>query len=204
MTDEEDESVKMTCGGSNVEIYIEKEALDEINPNHSASVGVETIKLCFAEHLNGRLNLDSSGYLGDNEEADEDQNFNVTQNRKYRRKFGVYPYYRIRFNGVKWMSCDSSDEEGNGRSSQDDCRGSRRLKMASKKYESPKPIKRNSNPSCDEENDEASEPLVVHVISAKKRKKTVKQKPDTNSTTSEASDVESLTDCSLCFSDNAV
>ena len=144
----------------------------------------------------------SESVQGDNEETDGNQTNYANQTKKHRKKFGAYPPYRIRLNGVKWIS-ESSDEEGCSRSvSPGEFRGLRKLAVGSNKYKNPKPTKRNSSPSCNEENDEESEP---HVTSVKRQKKLTKLRPgdvDFNSTTSEASDVESLTDCSLVCSDN--
>ena len=122
--------------------------------------------------------------------------------KKYQKKFGVYPLHRIRYNGVKWISRESSGEEGCSRSIN---RGgqSRKLKMQVKP--SPKAKKGTYTPSCDEDNDEESDSLLIHVTTAPKRKRLIRQRSDTadiDSTSSEASDIESLTDCSLCLSDN--
>ena len=206
--DEGDQSVKMMC--SNVQIHIEKDALDELKKFNSTESGAETIESLFEEHLNHTLNSESttaSGYLGDDERTSEmtrDENGNST--KVYRKKFGVYPYYRIRFNGVKWMTYDSSDEEKYDESANlDECRGPRRVKMTIKESKNPKPSNSTESCSYNEGNDEESEPVIVHVISAKKRKMLTKRKlqhEEVDTTASEASDVESLTDCSLCVSNN--
>ena len=201
--DQPDGSVKVTV--SNLELQFEAGAVEELTgmkrcTSSSSSRAEDMVKVFVGEHWNREDML--CGYIG-GDESMEDENGNTITKPTYRKKFGVYPQYRIRLNGVKWWTHYSSGEES------DTDISSTGLQRGSRKYKN-KRQKNESSPSylsssVDEGDDEESEPVVVHVVSTKKRKLLKKRKflfEDIDTTASEASDVGSLTDCSLCLSDS--
>ena len=190
---------------SNLQVHFEAEAVKELTgmksyTSSSGSRAEDMVEIFLGEHWNQEDTL--CGYIGDDESM-EDENGNIITKPTYRKKFGVYPQYRIRLNGVKWWTHYSSGEESDSEISSTGLqRGSRKYKN---KRQQNKSLPSYLSSSIDEGDDEESEPVVVHVVSTKKRKLLKNRKyrfEDIDTTASEASDVGSLTDCSLCFSDS--
>lgn len=187
---EKDLSVKMTC--STTEMHTNSDKGDFID-------STETTK-----GLNHFLNDDSSTVANCYESDSESTN---SRKKVFRKRFGKYPDYRIRFNGIPWMDYDTTDvgsHDENSGGENDVLRTARQSKRTRKKHKSCKPphIVTDSISSIDESNDEESEQMVVHVTTGRK-KRLVKYRrgPDEVQTTStSASDKESLTGCSLCSS----
>lgn len=180
-------------------IQFEADAVEEMKRSTAScsSDDVETIKVYVEEQINYLSNTDDdtacdSGYMGD-DESKHDLNDNLK--KVLRKRFGHYPDYRTRLNGVTWWTGCSSDD--------DDHRGfDRKCRKHSvgRAYEDHKTA---NGSSSDEGNDEDDrEPVNVHVLPSKKIKALKKHHMNyeqvVDSTCSEASDVESLTDCSLC------
>ena len=140
------------------------------------------------------------GDQGSYEETDEDQTNDVNRRkRKQRKRLGVYPRYRTRYNGVKW-ACESSDEEICSSRGVSRCgfRRSKKLGVANTKGEYDNVVKCNSESTCDGENEESGpQMMALQRWKKKAHRKCRSCIVDFNSTSSEASDVESLTDCSL-------
>ena len=145
----------------------------------------------------------ANGYTGDTEEGTSRVKVNQTK-KSYRKKFGKYPLHRIRLNGVKWCTVGSSDEESDCRSTfagKLSCRGSKKNKNhTTKKTKSGiKSSKTTCNEVFYEGSCEESEPFFKHKVHVCNKKQTNVNKQrmyyeDVDTTASEASDVESLTD----------
>ena len=208
---QKDQSVTITSPTARMHVHIEAAAAGEIADKGSITGDKETTtENCFEEQFNEWLDsrfsasFSVSGYIGDVEDEREATDGNGNVNRKFRKKFGVYPAYRIRLNGVRYITLDSSDED-----ELDDClrlpeqayRESRKSRKGNKWSKLPEPILDSVSSSEDKGSGEESEPVVVHIVSTRKKKLPSKRRvhaEDVDTTASEASDVESLTDCSLC------
>lgn len=208
---QEDLSVRIILPGG--QILIEAAAVEEIAEERIDSNSItgdeETITKCWTEEeYNESLDPTAfGGYLGDAEDENgtkdlRDRNGNV--NKNFRKQFGVYPEYRIRLNGVRYITIDSSDEDELDESihlSEQACRG---LRKGNKRSKLPKVTMDSVSSSEDKGNGEESEPVIVHIVSAKKKKLPSKRRfhtEEVDTTASEESDVENLTDCSLCCGD---
>ena len=195
-----------------LEVHIEPGAVDELVEElgdfESSTGGEETFEeYCSKEELNEQLDSTAAfsclGYMGDDEGKRNARDRNGNFNKNLRKKFGIYPDYRIRLNGVKWRTLESSDEEDLGEDTlaQDEAyRGSRKSKRGKKRSNVSKSTDCDIISSEDEGDSEESEAVVVHIVAAKKKKMTKRrfQCDEVDTSASEASDVESLTDCSLC------
>ena len=196
-----DTSTEMIIPGV-AKIQLEADAVKEMKTSTSScsSDDVGIVKFSVEVQINYLTNSDGDtsfdpGYTGD-DEGKHDVKDNLR--KVFRKRFGDYPLHRIRFNGVTWTTGYSSDDDGQ--------RGSdRRYRQQSVGRGSEDHKTTNDIPSY-QGSDEDSEPVTIHVLPSKKRRAFKKGRMNyeevVDTTCSEASDVESLTDCSLCFSDN--
>ena len=201
--DQNDRSVKVTLP-NHVQIQIEAAAMDEMNgctlncDSNSSHCGAKIICSCLEKQFD---------YMGDDEskvlKGEKMGNGKGNLKKVYRKKLGVYPQYRIRLNGVPWRTVDSSDEDTDHETTVQ--RGSKKIDKKNKKLKDSTTIDASSTSYGDGDGEESDPVHVIHVVSSMKRKCFKKRKnhyKDYETTTSEASDKESLTDCSLCLSDN--
>lgn len=143
------------------------------------------------------------GYTGDTEE----EVYQVRNNKKsYKKKFGKYPKHRHRLNGVQWHTVSSSDEESGYAGSYDRSLRCSRRSRKSQIQTANKPMAKHNcvkYPSKStyiyDGSGEESDPIVEHRVHAYSRKPKVLTKrrmqyTDIDTTASEASDVENLSD----------